>query len=447
MEGYEIAWQQALGELQKTISPITYSTYIEQLKPVDIDGRKLVLVTPSKLFAQQAEKVIDKIRDALKVAGTGLTDVKVYVGDGKEDYMNQRVFETEKDEIESTPLNPKYTFDTFVVGDCNRYLYAAAKAVAENPGSGYNPLFIYGGAGLGKTHIMNAIANYIKSNNPLMTVLYATCEKFTSDLISNIRSGRAYEKEGVAFRNRYRNVDVLLIDDIQFLAGKQATQEEFFHTFNELYGQNKQIVLTADCAPKELSLLSDRLTTRFECGLMAQVLPPDVETKIAILQKKAEAKKFILSLDVALYLAELSDNDVRSLEGMLNKVIFASMLHEKPITLDLAKDALAESAPADKRDENLTTDDVINAVCSFFKISKADLVGKKKNKEIVEPRQICAYLMTELLSIPLVSVGQALGGRDHTTVIHARDKIAELVKDSPKTATTVKDVRNLILKK
>ena len=180
---------------------------------------------------------------------------------------------------------------------------------------------------------------------------------------------------------------------------------------------------------------------------MAQVLPPDVETKIAILQKKAEAKKFILSLDVALYLAELSDNDVRSLEGMLNKVIFASMLHERPITLDLAKDALAESAQADDRDETLSADDVINAVCSFFKISKADLIGKKKNKEIVEPRQICAYLMTELLSIPLVSIGQALGGRDHTTVIHSRDKIAELVKDSPKTATTVKDVRNLILKK
>ncbi len=447
MDGYEIIWQQALIELQKTISPITYSTFIEQLKPVDLDGRKLVLVTPSKLFAQQAEKVIDKIRAALKNSNSGITDVKVYVGDGKEDYLSQRVYEVEREEIESTPLNPKYTFDTFVVGDCNRYLYAAAKAVAENPGSGYNPLFIYGGAGLGKTHIMHAIANYVKSNNPLMTVIYATCEKFTSDLISNIRSGKAYDKEGVAFRNRYRNVDVLLIDDIQFLAGKQATQEEFFHTFNELYGQNKQIVLSADCPPKELSLLSDRLTTRFECGLMAQVLPPDVETKIAILQKKAEAKKFILSLDVALYLAELSDNDVRSLEGMLNKVIFASMLHERPITLDLAKDALAESAQADDRDETLSADDVINAVCSFFKISKADLIGKKKNKEIVEPRQICAYLMTELLSIPLVSIGQALGGRDHTTVIHSRDKIAELVKDSPKTATTVKDVRNLILKK
>lgn len=447
MEGYEIIWKQTLVELQKTVSPITYSTYIEQLKPVDTDGRKLVLVTPSKLFAAQSAKIADKICDALKAAGTGLTDVKIYVGDNKNDYLNQRVYEVEREEIESTPLNPKYTFDTFVVGDSNRYLYAAAKAVAENPGSGYNPLFIYGGAGLGKTHIMHAIANYVKANNPLMTVVYATCEKFTSDLISNIRSGKAYEKEGILFKNRYRNVDVLLIDDIQFLAGKQATQEEFFHTFNELYGQNKQIVLTADCAPKELSLLSDRLTTRFECGLMAQVLPPDVETKIAILQKKAEAKKFILSLDVALYLAELSDNDVRSLEGMLNKVIFASMLHERPITLSLAKDALAESAKADARDENLTPDDVINAVCSFFKISKADLLGKKKNKEIVEPRQICAYLMTELLSIPLVSIGQALGGRDHTTVIHARDKYAELVKDSPKTATIVKDVKNLILKK
>lgn len=447
MEGYEIIWKQTLVELQKTVSPITYSTYVEQLKPVDTDGRKLVLVTPSKLFAAQSAKIADKICDALKAAGTGLTDVKIYVGDNKNDYLNQRVYEVEREEIESTPLNPKYTFDTFVVGDSNRYLYAAAKAVAENPGSGYNPLFIYGGAGLGKTHIMHAIANYVKANNPLMTVVYATCEKFTSDLISNIRSGKAYEKEGILFKNRYRNVDVLLIDDIQFLAGKQATQEEFFHTFNELYGQNKQIVLTADCAPKELSLLSDRLTTRFECGLMAQVLPPDVETKIAILQKKAEAKKFILSLDVALYLAELSDNDVRSLEGMLNKVIFASMLHERPITLSLAKDALAESAKADARDENLTPDDVTNAVCSFFKISKADLLGKKKNKEIVEPRQICAYLMTELLSIPLVSIGQALGGRDHTTVIHARDKYAELVKDSPKTATIVKDVKNLILKK
>ena len=448
MEGYEILWQQTLEELQKTVGPASYSTFITPLKPVDLVGRKLVLVTPSELFASEvAERFLDKIRAAFKAANTGITDFELYVGDGKEDYLKKKGFSSAPDEIESTPLNPKYTFDTFVVGDSNRYLYAAAKAVAENPASSYNPLFIYGGAGLGKTHIMHAIANYIRAHNPLTNVLYATCEKFTNDLISNIRSGKAYTKEGIEFRNRYRNVDVLLIDDVQFLAKKQTTQEEFFHTFNELYGQNKQIILSADCHPKEIELLSDRLVTRFECGLMAQVLPPDTETKIAILQRKAEARKFILGLDVALYLAERSDSDVRSLEGMLNKVIFASMLHERPLTLDLAKEALAEcSAPA-RKEEVITADAVVDAVCSYFKISKADLVGKKKNKEIVEPRQICAYLMTELLSIPLVSIGQALGGRDHTTVIHARDKIAELVKDSPKTATMVKDLKNLILKK
>ena len=294
---------------------------------------------------------------------------------------------------------------------------------------------------------MNAIANYIKLNNPLLNVLYATCEKFASDLISNLRQGKAYSQEGMEFRNKYRNVDVLIIDDVQFLAKKQSTQEEFFHTFNELYGQNKQIVLSADCHPKEIELLSDRLKTRFEGGLMAQVLPPDVETKIAILQKKAESKKYVLSLDVALFLAENSDNDVRSLEGMLNKVIFASMLHERPITIELAKDALSESVNNEQREEALTTDAVIDSVCSFYKIAKTDLLGKKKNKEIVEPRQICAYLMTEMLSIPLMSIGQALGGRDHTTVIHARDKIGELIKENSRIATEVSDIKNLILKK
>ena len=249
------------------------------------------------------------------------------------------------------------------------------------------------------------------------------------------------------FKNKYRNVDVLIIDDVQFLAKKQSTQEEFFHTFNELYGQNKQIVLSADCHPKEIELLSDRLKTRFEGGLMAQVLPPDIETKIAILQKKAEMRKYILSLDVALYLAEMSDNDVRSLEGMLNKVLFASMLHEKPITIELAKDAISESVGGGEREEILTTDHIVEAVCSFYKLQRSDLTGKKRNKEIVEPRQICAYLMTEMLSIPLVTIGQALGGRDYTTIIHARDKIAELIKENQRIQTEVKDIKNLILKK
>ena len=448
MENYELIWERALKHLKVSVSTIAYSTYIEQLKPVDLIGSKLILSTKSELFASEvARRLVDKIREALKLVGTGVTDIKLYVEGSTEDYLARKGVAPVQSDIDSTPINPKYTFDTFVVGSSNRYLYAAAKAVAENPADSYNPLFIYGGAGLGKTHIMHAIANYIKQNNPLKTVLYATCEKFTSDLITTIRQGKAYSQEGMNFRNKYRNVDVLIIDDVQFLAKKQSTQEEFFHTFNELYSQNKQIVLSADCHPKEIELLSDRLKTRFEGGLMAQVLPPDIETKIAILQKKAELRKYILSLDVALYLAEISDNDVRSLEGMLNKVIFASMLHEEPITLELAKEALNESAPSDGEKEVLTTDSIIDAVCNFYKIQRSDLLGKKKTKEVVEPRQICAYLMTELLSFPLVTIGQALGGRDHTTVIHARDKISELIKENTRVNTEIKDLKNMILKK
>lgn len=448
MENYELIWERALKHLKVSVSTIAYSTYIEQLKPVDLIGSKLILSTKSELFASEvARRLVDKIREALKLVGTGVTDIKLYVEGSTEDYLARKGVAPVQSDIDSTPINPKYTFDTFVVGSSNRYLYAAAKAVAENPADSYNPLFIYGGAGLGKTHIMHAIANYIKQNNPLKTVLYATCEKFTSDLITTIRQGKAYSQEGMNFRNKYRNVDVLIIDDVQFLAKKQSTQEEFFHTFNELYSQNKQIVLSADCHPKEIELLSDRLKTRFEGGLMAQVLPPDIETKIAILQKKAELRKYILSLDVALYLAEISDNDVRSLEGMLNKVIFASMLHEEPITLELAKEALNESTPSDGEKEVLTTDSIIDAVCNFYKIQRSDLLGKKKTKEVVEPRQICAYLMTELLSIPLVTIGQALGGRDHTTVIHARDKISELIKENTRVNTEIKDLKNMILKK
>ena len=448
MENYEIVWQRALAQLKVTVSTIAYSTYIEQLKPIDIVGTKLVLSTKSELFASEvAKRLLDKIRDALAATNTGVNDIKLYVEGRDADYLEGKGIPQAQDELDYTPLNPKYTFDTFVVGSSNRYLYAAAKAVAENPSESYNPLFIYGGAGLGKTHIMHAIANHIKQNHPLKNVLYATCEKFTNDLISTIRQGKAYSEGGMYFRNKYRNVDVLIIDDVQFLAKKQSTQEEFFHTFNELYSQNKQIVLSADCLPKEIEFLSDRLITRFEGGLMAQVLPPDIETKIAILQKKAEMRKYILSLDVALFLAENSDNDVRSLEGMLNKVIFASMLHECPITIDLAKEAINESVSTGGEKEALTSDSIIEAVCNFYKIQRSDLVSKKKNKEIVEPRQICAYLMTDLLSIPLVTIGQSLGGRDHTTVIHARDKIAELMKENSRISTEVKDLKNLILKK
>ena len=305
MESYEIIWKSVLKELEIKLSSITYSTYIKGLKPIDLNDKTLVLMTEAQLKADfiTRDTLKSKILDAFKKTKTDINDIEVFVGTKVEEYKSLRVETANDPKIESLPIDPNYTFDNFVVGNSNRYLYAAAKAVAENPGNTYNPLFIYGASGLGKTHIMHAITNYINKTQPKKKVLYATCEKFMTDLIENIRSGKAYSQEGKNLRNRYRNVDVLIVDDVQFLSKKQSTQEEFFHTFNELYGANKQIVLSADCEPKEIELLDERLRTRFEGGLKAQVLPPDIETKIAIVQKKAELKKQIIGIDVATYIA------------------------------------------------------------------------------------------------------------------------------------------------
>lgn len=448
MESYEIIWKNVLPELENSISTINYKTHIKQLRPVDLIGKTLVLMTSSNTFAVMAKGTLkSKILAALKKTKVDVNEIEVFVGENIEEYKNHRIEIKETKVIESMPIDPQYTFDNFVVGNSNRYLYAAAKAVSENPGNTYNPLFIYGSSGLGKTHIMHAITNHIRKTQPKTNVLYTTCERFMNELIESIRSGKAYSQEGtLEFRNRYRHVDVLIVDDVQFLSKKQSTQEEFFHTFNELYGAGKQIVLSADCEPKDIELLDDRLKTRFDGGLKAQVLAPDIETKIAIVQKKGELKKQIIGLDVATFIAENSDENVRSLEGMLNKVIFASILHEQPITLELAADALKDSAQSEVK-EAITTTTIIDAVCKFYNVKKSDLTSKKRNKELVEPRQICAYLMTELMSIPLVTIGQALGGRNYATVIHSRDKVCELVRISDKVATEVNDIKNLILKK
>lgn len=445
MENYEILWKSALEILESSISHISFSTYIATLKPIDLIGNTLVLKADTALYANSATRFSDNILDAFDQAKTGLKDFKIYVGNSSTPFYSSK---RETDDSASS-IDPRFTFDNYVVGNSNRYALAAAKAVADAaPEKSYSPLFIYGASGLGKTHILHAIANAIKEKNPKLNVLYATCEKFTNDLINTIRQGKAYSGDSnEKFRRRYRSVDVLLIDDVQFLARKQSTQEEFFHTFNEIDSQGKPIILSSDCPPKDIELLTERLQTRFSGGLMAEIIEPDLETKIAILQSKAEAKKFMLPLDVATFLAERGDHDVRSLEGLLNKVLFASKLLETPVTMELALEALNMSKPQNDKEETLTATDIINTVCNFYKVAKSDLLGKKKNKELVEPRQICTYLMTELMNIPLVSVGQAMGGKDHTTVIYTRDKIAELIKTDPRIATEVNDLKNLILKK
>ncbi len=448
MNNYEILWKKTLDELSKTVSQITIDTFLSKVSVSEVIGSTLILKTGSKMFATNIKKFSKEINNAFESAKTGLTDFSIYLENSTEPF-----FSSAKNEIEdlSSPIDPKNTFENFVVGTSNRYLYAAAKAVADDPGNSYNPLFIYGGTGLGKTHVMQAIANEIKHTYPKLNVLYVTCEKFTNDLINTIRQGKAYSshvQDNEDFRKRYRSVDVFLVDDVQFLAKKQSTQEEFFHTFNELYSQNKQIVLSADCLPNEIDLLSERLQTRFQSGLTAQVLEPDIETKIAIAQKKAEGLKCLLPIDVATFIAEKSGSSVRSLEGLLNTVRFAALLKESPITLEIAMQALNQSTKTEETQEALTPGKIIDAVCSFYKVAKTDLLGKKKNKEIVEPRQICAYLITDLLSsLPLVAVGKELGDRDYTTIIHARNKISELIRHNEKLATEINDLKNLILKK
>ena len=384
-----------------------------------------------------------KIRDALLKCTDHITDFSVVVAENREEYLKQ-LDEAEREVVENqgSPVNAKFTFDSFVVGSSNEFIYAAAKAVAENPGDAYNPLFIHGGTGLGKTHILMAIANYLKLHKPSLNVLYATCEQFTNQLIESISKGKG-AGAGTDFRKKYRNVDVLLIDDVQFLAKKQGIQTEFFHTFNELVMQNKQVVLTSDRPPKEIEVLEERLRTRFEGGLLADVQPPDIETRIAILKRKAEEQKCIVDLKVLSYIAEMNDCDIRSLIGKLTKVVFASKLHERPINIDLVNEALKESAS--EKQEKLEAEDIINCVCNFYKISKADMLGKKKNKEYALPRQISMYLILDMMNLPKVTVANIFK-RDHTTVIYAGDKIADQIKTDNKLAVEINDIRKMLLK-
>lgn len=443
---YEILWKAIRENLEQTLAHITFTTYISGLKPVDIDGTRIVLKTDTEFIAKTiVHQLKDKIKAAIAKADTGITDFVLMVEGNDEPYYRPAEEEFD-DDYTPVAVDPRFTFESFVAGKSNEFVFAAAQSVAKNPGANFNPLYIYGASGLGKTHLLQSIANYINLHKPSLRVLYTTCEKFTNELIDSIYLNRGNNSRDLQakFRNRYRNVDVLLIDDVQFLAKKQAVQEELFHTFNALQSENKQVVLTSDVPPKEIATLEERLRTRFEGGLIADIQPPDAETKIAILKQKAFERKAVIPPDVLEFLARDSGTDVRTLEGRLTKVVFASKLHEQPVTMELAATALREAVSEEH--ETVTSDKIIGSVCSFYKISRENLLGKSKKKELVQPRQICAYLMCEIMNIPLVSIGEALGGRDHTTVIHSREKITNLIKVNDRIAKEVEDIRNMILK-
>ncbi len=433
-------------KIRESISHIYFSSYIENLTPVDIDGRFIVLETPTETFAKFITGTLsDKIRDAIIRADVGISDFRLKVA-GSEGYAMNAPCE----EYFSAPVNldKKYTFESFVVGKNNEFVHAAALSVANDPAGTYNPLFIYGGTGLGKTHLMQAIANKIVNDKPELKVVYVTSEQFTNDIIDNMFTSRGPDArdKGNRLRQYYRSADVLIVDDIQFIEKKKAVQEEFFHTFNELVAKGKQIVISSDHPPKELTLLEERLRTRFSGGLLFDILPPNFETKIAILKRKALEKKCIVPDDVLTFLAQDSGDDVRTLEGRLTKVIFASRLHEEPITIALARNALSEAVSEGGKEE-ITPQAILNAVTGYYHIAQGDITGKSKKKEIVIPRQICCYLMCELLSLPLISIGKELGGRDHTTILYSRDKVDEMCRVNDKIAKDVDDIKNIILKK
>ena len=439
----QFIWKRILEKAENLISAVSFNAFIKDLEPVDVSGRKIVLKTSSDLTADIImKKHADKLRESIVKSDSGLNDFRLVV-DGSDEFTLDSP-EDAAELFQSSPINKNFTFDSFVAGAGSKFAYAAAKAVAENPGETFNPLFIYGEPGLGKTHLMHAIANYIAQHHPEKKVLYTTSENFLNEFTDTLFT----QKNNARFRMHYRNVDVLMIDDIQFLKNKTQTQEEFFHTFNELSAQNKQIVLTSDRPPKEIATLEDRLRTRFEAGMLADIQPPDPETKVAILKRKALDKKCPMSNEVLEFLARNSGHDVRTLEGRLNKVIFASKLHEEPITLELAMKALNESVREEAEEEAVTPEKIIAAVCGYFKMKKEDVVGKSKEAELVKARQICAYLMCDMLTMPLKEMGKTyLGGRDHTTVMYARDKMKKLVSLNDRIAKEIDDIRNIILKK
>lgn len=335
---------------------------------------------------------------------------------------------------DASSLNPKYTFETFVTGNSNRFAHAAALAVAESPGKVYNPFFMYGGVGLGKTHLMHAIGHKILQNHPEMRVLYISSEKFTNELINSIRDGNPE-----AFRQKYRNIDVLLVDDIQFLSKKEHTQEEFFHTFNTLHDANKHIILSSDRHPREIQTLEDRLRSRFEWGLITDIQAPDLETRIAILKKKALLENLNVPNDVMVYIASRIDNNIRELEGALTRVVAYASLTKQTISTDLVAEALKNVFPSTKTKE-ITLELIQEIVASYFKIKIDDLHAKKRTRNLAFPRQIAMYLCRELTDTSLPQIGTCFGGRDHTTVIHAYDKISKERNEDIKLDNTIKEL-------
>jgi chromosomal replication initiator protein len=440
-------WEDTLTQLELKLSPQHFSTWVKPLKLVKIEQDVVHLEVPNRFVLdwvkENYSKLIKNILSELSAVTyrlhfsiDGQARKNLPKNDSFVDSATKTVVKKEKKTIHPAELNlnRKYTFEEFVSGSSNQFAFAAAMAVANNPATTYNPLFIYGGVGLGKTHLANAIGNEILKKSPHMRICYYTSEKFMNELINSLRYNRMDE-----FRNKFRSMDVILIDDIQFIAGKERTQEEFFHTFNALYESHKQIIVTSDKFPKDIPGLEERLRSRFEWGLIADIQPPDVETKLAILKMKADQNNIRLPEDVALFLANSFCNNVRELEGYLIRIGAYASLTAIPISLDMTRDVLKDILI--ERNKELSVEEIVKKVSSHFNIKISDIKSPKRLKAVVLPRQIAMYLSRQLTSSSYPEIGERFGGKDHSTIIHAIRKIEKLREEDFQLSSTIENLK------
>ncbi len=432
-------WEKALRAIQPRIGTPAYFGLIQGIKPVRMDEETLTLEAPNSFIKDVLESRHGELLQ--EIVSTLLEKQNMRIEFTISPRQEKLPFEAETKSAasfsvpRSALMNPKYSFDTFVVGNSNRLAHAASRAVAGSPAKAYNPLFIYGGVGLGKTHLMQAVGHYCLENHKSVRVSYFTSEKFTNDLIQAIKDHKTEE-----FRNKYRNIDILLIDDIQFLVGKEQTQEEFFHTFNTLYGAQKQIVISSDRPPKELVALEERLRSRFNWGLIADIQTPDFETRLAILEKKAEAENIVMPEDVLNFIAREIPSNIRNLEGALTRLIAKSSIYSIPITASLAEDILKDFLP-DSKKKAVSIIKIQEAVCDYFNINPQELFSSRRHRSLAYPRQVAMFLCRELTQEPFETIGEEFGKRDHTTVMHACEKIRHKIKDDPHLEKRIQEIK------
>lgn len=441
----EQLWIKTLNIIKGELTEVSFNTWIKSIIPISIEETTMKLEVPNDFTRGILEsRYKDLIINAVKLVTSKKYSIEFLISSEEVTIENEKTQNTNNDsnvvvndEMSST-LNPKYTFNSFVIGNSNRFAHAASLAVAEAPAKAYNPLFIYGGVGLGKTHLMHAIGHYILKNNPKAKVVYVSSEKFTNELINSIK-----DDKNVDFRNKYRHVDVLLIDDIQFIAGKERTQEEFFHTFNDLHSADKQIILSSDRPPKEIPTLEDRLRSRFEWGLIADIQPPDFETRIAILKKKADVENLNIPNEVMVYIANKIKSNIRELEGALIRIVAYSSLTNKDVSVDLAAEALKDII-SNEQNKQVTINLIQDVVSNYFNLKVEELKSSRRTRNIAFPRQIAMYLSRKLTDMSLPKIGEEFGGRDHTTVIHAYEKISNGLKKDEQLKNVITDITKKI---